>query len=160
MFPPPLEILMAFLLPLARRLARPVLDRIDELEYSLMARADDLVSRLNTATNDLASDFRDIRSQLQALRDQMDDQVAEQVDDVLDRFEPGIVALEALGADQGNPVPDPGTAPAGGTTEPADGGTDQTDVPVGESPNPDTSPVDSAEIDSTERTGDEDDPTS
>jgi hypothetical protein len=114
MFPTPLEILMAWLAPLSRRLFAPVLDRLDELEYLIMARADDLVTRLNAATNELASDLRDIRAALQAATEGADAQVAEAVNAVLDRFESPISTLEAMGADQVDPVP---AQPVGGQGE-------------------------------------------
>lgn len=106
MFPTFAELLSAYLLPRVRALLAPVLERLDELEILIMARADDLVSRLNVATNELASDLRDLRDQLEAAIAGADSAVAEAVTGVLDRFESPIATLEAMGADQADPVPD------------------------------------------------------
>jgi hypothetical protein len=61
-----------------------------------MAATDDLVARLDTATNELASD-------LAALRDE----VANLDAGVAAKFEPLVNRLEALGADPADPVPAP-----------------------------------------------------
>lgn len=115
MFPTLSELISAYLLPRVRALLAPVLDRLDELEFLIMTRADDLVSRLNVATNELASDLRDIRAALAEATAGSDTKVAQAVNAVLDRFEAPISTLEAMGADQVDPVPD---APA--PTEPSD----------------------------------------
>lgn len=115
MFPTFSELISAYLLPRVRALLAPVLERLDELEYLIMTRADDLVSRLNVATNELASDLRDIRAALEAATQDADAATADAVNAVLDRFESPISTLEAMGADQVDPVPD---QPA--PTEPSD----------------------------------------
>lgn len=85
-----------------------VLDQTDEIATlgERMAATDDLVARLDAATNELASD-------LSALRDE----VANLDAGVAAKFEPLVSRLEALGADPSNPVPDqpPADGSAGGT---------------------------------------------
>lgn len=77
------------------------LSRISE---DLMARTQeftDLVTRLDAATNELASD-------LQALRDQIANGLSQtDTDAVLATLDSKIATLEALGADPNNPVPTP-----------------------------------------------------
>lgn len=98
---------MDYALAVFRAVMAPVLDRLDRLERLIMVRADDLVARLNVATDELAADLSDIR---QALRDALADAdaaTAAAVTEVLDRFEAPISTLEALGADEADPVPAP-----------------------------------------------------
>lgn len=132
MFPTPLELIMAWTLNLRRRVLAPVLDRIDELETRLMTRADDLLARFNAATNELASDLRDLRSALEDATAGSDTKVAQAVNAVLDRFDAPITALEELGADDQVPAPPTGPGPSdGGDGIPAgpvmSGGDDEAD---------------------------------
>lgn len=64
-----------------------------------MSQVDDVVAELNTATNDIATELEDLRSQVSGL----DAVTAE-------KFTPIVERLRALAADPSNPVP------------PADGG--------------------------------------
>lgn len=61
---------------------------------------DDLAARLNTATNELASDLAALRDEVAALDG-----------DIAAKFEPLVSRLEAMGADPADPVPAPEPAP-------------------------------------------------
>lgn len=110
---------------------------IHNMEESLMATAEEFATRLNTATDEVANDLKDLRDQLQAVRDEIPAAQQAAVDDALTKLDAPIARLEALGQDPANPVPDPGTGgeptPAPEPT-PGDGG--GTDV-VNPTPNPD-----------------------
>jgi uncharacterized coiled-coil protein SlyX len=81
-------------LRLLRRLALLEL-RIARLEQS-MSRVDDVITDLNTATDEIANDLDALREQVSGL----DAVTAE-------KFQPLVDRLRALGADPENPVPDP-----------------------------------------------------
>ncbi len=138
MFPTPLEILMSWTLPLLRRLLAPVLDRLDELEFLIMARTDDLLVRLNTATNELASDLQELKAALADATAGSDTKVAQAVNAVLDRFDAPIATLEAMGAVATEPV-----APQG--PPPSDGGDGIPAGPIMTDPEPDLDPEDDTE---------------
>lgn len=70
-------------------------DRIEQLEER-MSTTDDLIVRLNTATDEIAHDLDDLRNQ-----------VANVDPAIAAKFEPLVARLEALGQDPANPVPEP-----------------------------------------------------
>ncbi len=90
-----------------RWLLAPVLDRLDELENLTVTRADDLIARLNAATDDLAGDLARLRDDLREALAGTDAAADAAVAAVLDRFEQPISRLSALGADEADPVPAP-----------------------------------------------------
>lgn len=77
-----------------------VLNRLGWLEYrtarleSQMSRVDDVIADLNTATDEIANDLEELRSQVSNL----DATTAE-------KFTPLVERLRTLGADPANPVP-------------------------------------------------------
>jgi uncharacterized coiled-coil protein SlyX len=83
------------LLETVARLVNSHDDRIDQLEEK-MAATDDLVTRLGTATDEIASDLADLR-----------DQVANLDPAIAAKFEPLVARLEAMGQDPADPVPAP-----------------------------------------------------
>jgi len=97
-------------------------DHITKIGEIAMARMDELASRLNAATNELASD-------LQALKDQ----VAGLDEGLAAQFEPLVARLEQMGQDPQNPVPD---APADGGAGVGDG-TEVVNPTPGAEDNPD-----------------------
>lgn len=70
-----------------------VFRRLDHLERH-MSRVDDVITDLNTATDEIASDLEDLRNQVAGL----DETTAA-------KFTPLVERLRALGADPQNPVP-------------------------------------------------------
>jgi heme oxygenase len=93
---------------------------IHDLKESLMASVEDVVSRLNTATTEIAGDLQALRDQLQSVRDEIPAAQQAAVDSALTQLDAPIARLEALGQDPSNPVPDPTPTPEP-TPEPAPG---------------------------------------
>lgn len=88
------------LLETVARLVHSHDDRIAELENK-MAATDDMIARLNTATDEIARDLSDLRDQVAGL----DPAIAA-------KFEPLVARLEAMGQDPTNPLStDPTPAP-------------------------------------------------
>lgn len=75
----------------------------------IVASTQDVVARLNAATDEIASDLSDLRAKL---ADQ-DSALAAELDPIVSR-------LESMGADPSDPVPAPDPAPA--DPAPSDGG--------------------------------------
>jgi molybdopterin converting factor small subunit len=82
------------------------------LEEKIMATKDEVLSRLDTATNEVANDLSDLRSRLEQAVADKDQAVRDAVNDVLSGFDAPISRLEQLGQDPSNPVPDPEPTPA------------------------------------------------
>ena len=89
----------------------------ETLKELIMATADEVVSRLDAATNEVAADLTSLRDELaQVLADQdVEKQAA--VDAALAKFDAPIARLEALGADPSNPDPEGHTEPGDGSGE-------------------------------------------
>lgn len=87
-----------------------LIHKIESLE-DRMATAAELVARIDTATNEVASDLRTVRDELAALRDSIPAAQQAAVDSALTALEAPISRLEALGQDPADPVPAP-DAPA------------------------------------------------
>lgn len=83
------------LLEAVTRLVNSHDDRISQLEEKVAA-TDDIVARLNTATDEIARDLAALRDQVAGL----DPAIAA-------KFEPLVARLEAMGQDPANPVPAP-----------------------------------------------------
>jgi predicted nucleic acid-binding Zn-ribbon protein len=80
--------------------------KIHNLEGNLMATAEEFATRLNTATDEIASDLQALRDQLQSVRDEIPAAQQAAVDAALTKLDAPIARLEALGQDPQNPVPD------------------------------------------------------
>lgn len=112
--PDKIDVLTELLVDMQGRLARH--DRSIKEMRKHMAATDDLVARLGAATDELAAD-------LQRLADEVSNGDAT----VAAKFEPLVARLEAMGADNDNPIPDAPPADQPPADEPpADGG----DVPA------------------------------
>lgn len=85
--------------------------KIADLEVALMASAEEFAARLNTATDEIASDLQSLRDQLQAVRDEIPAAQQAAVDSALAQLDAPIARLEALGQDPADPVPSPDPAP-------------------------------------------------
>lgn len=97
-----------------------LVQKISSLEGQLMATADEFATRLNTATDEIASDLQALRAQLQTVRDEIPAAQQVAVDEALAKLNAPIARLEALGQDPANPVPDPEPTPEpGGGVDPA-----------------------------------------
>lgn len=83
-----------------------VLRRIDHLE-SRMSAADNLAARLDAATNELAADLTSVRDALAAAVAGQAQAVQDAVSAELAKLDAPIARLEALGADEADPVPAP-----------------------------------------------------
>lgn len=109
---------------------------IQDLGGQLVATAEEFATRLNTATDEIASDLQALRDQLQSVRDEIPAAQQAAVDSALALLDAPIARLEALGQDPTNPVPDPEPTPAPEPT-PGDGSTDVVNpTPVDENGNP------------------------
>lgn len=97
---------------LLRTVAR-LSDRITHLE-TLMATVTEIVTRLDTATNEVAADLATIKDQLTAALADVDAAKRAAVDEALAMLDAPIARLEALGADPADPVPSVEPAPEGG----------------------------------------------
>ncbi len=101
--------------------------RITRMETLLMTAADNLAARLDAATNELAADLTSVRDALAAAVAGQDQAVQDAVSAELAKLDAPIARLEALGADEADPVPapeeptlaDPETPPADEPTPPA-----------------------------------------
>lgn len=85
-----------------------VLRRIEHLE-SRMTAADNLAARLDAATNELAADLTSVRDALAAAVAGQAQAVQDAVSAELAKLDAPIARLEALGADEADPVPAPET---------------------------------------------------
>lgn len=81
--------------------------RFVKLERLIMTSASDLLARLDAASNEIASDLSDLRDRLTAAVADKDAAVQAAVAEALSGFEAPIARLEALGADEADPVPAP-----------------------------------------------------
>jgi predicted nucleic acid-binding Zn-ribbon protein len=84
--------------------------KMTQMEGTLMATAEEFASRLDTATNEIASDLQALRDQLQAVRDEIPAAQQAAVDSALAQLDAPIARLEALGQDPADPVPAEPTA--------------------------------------------------
>ena len=81
---------------------------ISDMEGRLMATAEEFATRLNTATDEIASDLQALRDQLQSVRDEIPAAQQAAVDSALALLDGPIERLEALGQDPQNPIPSDG----------------------------------------------------
>jgi molybdopterin converting factor small subunit len=102
------------------------------LEEKIMATKDEVLSRLDTATNEVANDLSDLRSRLEQAVADKDQAVRDAVNDVLSGFDAPISRLEQLGQDPSNPVPDQPAEP----TDPNQPTDTTNPTPVDENGNP------------------------
>jgi hypothetical protein len=111
---------------------------ISDMEGRLMATAEEFATRLNTATDEIASDLQALRDQLQSVRDEIPAAQQAAVDSALAQLDAPIARLEALGQDPANPVPDSGGTEPQPAPEPTpgDGGTDVVNPTVDADGNP------------------------
>jgi hypothetical protein len=89
-------------------------EHVTRIGEQTMARVDELRTRLNAATDELARDLDDLRGRL-----------ARQDEALAAELEPMVARLESMGQDPKNPVPDapaPTPAPAGGDADTGTGG--------------------------------------
>lgn len=84
---------------------------LNDIRGEIMATAEEFATRLDAATNEVASDLAGVRAELENLRGQVDGAAAAAVDAALAQLDAPIARLEALGQDPQNPVPDPEPAP-------------------------------------------------
>jgi hypothetical protein len=98
-----------------------VAEGFNRLESQIMASKEEVLGRLDSATNEVAADLTDLRDRLQQAIVDKDQAVQDAVNAVLGDFDAPISRLEAIGQDPANPVPDPEPTP-----EPTPG--DGTDV--------------------------------
>jgi hypothetical protein len=102
------------------------------LEETLMATKDEVLGRLDSATNEVANDLSDLRSRLEQAVADKDQAVQDAVNAVLGDFDGPISRLEQLGQDPSNPVPDQPAEP----TDPNQPTDTTNPTPVDENGNP------------------------
>ena len=85
-----------------------LVQKIVDMEGALMATAEEFATRLNTATDEIASDLQALRDALQAVRDEIPAAQQAAVDSALAQLDAPIARLEALGQDPANPIPGDG----------------------------------------------------
>jgi hypothetical protein len=85
--------------------------RFNRLERLLMATAEDLAARIDSATNEVASDLKAVRDELAAVSAAAETDKQAAVDAALAKLDAPIARLEALGADPSDPIPTPEPTP-------------------------------------------------
>jgi ABC-type transporter Mla subunit MlaD len=103
--------LVARLTRIERAVLHDIPARLAHLERLLMATADDLAARIDTATNEVAADLADVRNALAEAVANADAATQAAVNAELAKLDAPISRLEALGADPTDPVPSPEPAP-------------------------------------------------
>jgi hypothetical protein len=106
-----------------------------DLKGHVMATADELVARLDAATNEISEDLQEVRDDLAAALAGVEHAKRAAVDEALAKLDGPIARLEAMGADPADPVPGEGggeadTAPGGIPAVPAGGEAGAPEEPV------------------------------
>lgn len=92
-----------------------ILRKIDSLRGFIMATADELIAAFGAATDEVAADLQTVKDELAAAVADKDQAVQDAVNAALAGFDAPLARLQALGADNANPVP----APADGGDTPS-----------------------------------------
>lgn len=95
---------------------------LKELRMQMAHDAAALVSAFNAATDEVANDLNTLKDQLRAAVADKDEAVRTAVEEALSGFDAPLARLQALGADETDPVPGEDVPADNGGTE-ADGGT-------------------------------------
>lgn len=80
--------------------------QLDRMESLIMTSAQNLAARLDAATNEIARDLQAARDAALAAVADKDEAVRTAVEEALEPLDAGVARLEAMGADEANPVPD------------------------------------------------------
>lgn len=104
-----------------RRIEATLATLREEVKKGMTATKDSidaLISKFDTATNRVAAKLEEMKTEIQALKDQIasgSPVTQEQLDQLETRLTSEVTDLEALGQDPANPVPEPENPPEPGT---------------------------------------------